>query len=257
VVAAHGATRLETYPIKLGGRWTTIRLEPEIMRALREIALALGIGLHDLCTEIAVARSGGSFTSSLRVFAVNYYRRLLGDPRAAGGDGYRVVRRTLTSGTAEIAPALTHLLRWWQARCPASGRVPAHHAIDPDLLKALDLDGMVHMVDASTDDPLNFRFRVFGGRVAETGGPDFTGYRLAEVPGAEYRAAAVEDYRAAAAMAVPRLQEIETSAGKSRRIYQRLIAPVSVWGRGVDCLLVAVRYKSAQRAGSGAPWAGR
>src|SRR5437016_4595081 len=151
MAAARGATRLETYPIKLGGRWTTIRLEPEIMRALGEIARALGIGLHDLCTEIAVGRSHGSFTSSLRVFAVNHYRRLLGDRDGAVGH-YDVTRRMLTSGTEDIAPELMTLWRWWQDRCPSSGRVPAHDDIDPDLLRTVGLGGMVHMVDASTDD---------------------------------------------------------------------------------------------------------
>ncbi|MBI3515233.1 MAG: ribbon-helix-helix domain-containing protein [Proteobacteria bacterium] len=251
MTAARGATRLETYPIKLGARWTTIRVEPEMMHALREIALTLGVGLNELCTEIALGRSDGSFTSSLRVFVVNHYRRLIGSTEAAKGDGYRVKRRRLQADAKDVVPELVDLWQWWHHRRPRPRGVPPHSSIDPGLLQRLGFGGMVHAVDARSGDPLNFRFRIFGERVVAAGGRDFAGCRIADLPGRDYRTAAAEDYLTVATTGVPRLQEVDASVGMSQRIYQRLIVPFSESGGGTDCLLIAVRYKTV--LGTGKP----
>src|SRR5579871_929277 len=203
---AHNS-RLETFSIKLGGRWTTIRLERELMGALRDIAANLGIGLHELCTEIAVDRPEGSFTSALRVFIVDYYRRFAGGGlaqtphpamvrRAAwtGREQYWVKRRAITIGARETSAELAGLYQWWKERIPTTGRVPAHEDINPDLLRRLGLAGLVHTVDASVADPMNYRFRVFGRKVAQVGARDFAGWRISELPGRDYQVAAAEDY---------------------------------------------------------------
>jgi predicted DNA-binding ribbon-helix-helix protein len=259
-VTSESNSRLETFSIKLGGRWTTIRLEREMMHALREIARDLAISLHDLCTEVAMDRAPGSFTSALRIFIVNHYRRALAEARMPTvkprvirevwpTDPYQVRRHALRIGARDVAPELASLFCWWSDHRARDGRVPRHDEIDPGLLRTLGLNGLVHTVDASASDPLNYRFRVFGHRVVETGGRDFAGCRLGDLPGKDYQAAAAEDYFTAVTMGVPRLQEVDASVGSSRRVYQRLIVPFS-GGRGKpDCLLVAVRYKSADLIG--------
>jgi predicted DNA-binding ribbon-helix-helix protein len=78
-------TRLETFAIKVGQRWTTIRLEPELMDALRAIARASGSTVNQIATAAATSRTKGSFTSALRVFILNYYR--WGGARAAIAPG--------------------------------------------------------------------------------------------------------------------------------------------------------------------------
>ena len=251
-------SRLETFSVKLGGRWTTIRLERELMGALRDIAADMGIGVHELCTEIAVDRPEGSFTSALRVFIVEHYRRFTGagPTRAphpamarraiwARRDQYWVKRRTIAVGAHETAAELIGLYGWWKERIPAHGRVPAHENINPDLLRRLGLAGLVHTVDASLADPMNYRFRVFGRKVAQVGAHDFAGWRISELPGREYQVAAAEDYYTTVTTGVPRLQQIEASVGGARRVYQRLIVPFSRYGGKPDCLLVAVAYRSA------------
>jgi predicted DNA-binding ribbon-helix-helix protein len=67
-------SRLETFSIKVGARWTTIRLEPELMDALRAIARASGSTVNQIASAVATDRTRGSFTSALRVFILNYYR---------------------------------------------------------------------------------------------------------------------------------------------------------------------------------------
>jgi len=74
-------TRLETFAIKIGQRWTTIRLEPELMDALRAIARASGSTVNQIASTVAVGRTHGSLTSALRVFILDYYR--WGGARAA------------------------------------------------------------------------------------------------------------------------------------------------------------------------------
>src|SRR5258706_2376066 len=152
-------TRLETYAVKIGSRWTTIRLEHEIMVALDEIARELGLTVNELCTEIAIDRPDGSFTSALRVYIVSYYRqRLTGshEPGLAARDRDRaaegsdrtdgVQRRDLQ--VADASSELMSLHMWWNER-RAPRHVPSHDMINPDLLRRLGLSGLVHTVDAS------------------------------------------------------------------------------------------------------------
>src|SRR5271155_5251859 len=164
-VAEFLTSRLETFSGKIGGRWTTIRLEPEMMDALQEIARDLNVSLHELCTEIEIDRIDGSFTSMLRVFVVTYYRRRLigGAPfhfnsrarhsvvtNRSGVD--RMRRRHLAVGTRGVAPELISLHKWWEGRRRGSGEIPPHSEIDPKVFKAIGLEGLVHVIDTSSAD---------------------------------------------------------------------------------------------------------
>jgi predicted DNA-binding ribbon-helix-helix protein len=236
-------TSLETYSVKLGERWTTLRVEPEFMWALREIARTLGIGVNDLCTEIACGSGEGSLISAVRVFVVNHYRRRLGTLEGVAGGYSTITRRPIPLGAADAPAELVSLYRWWREHCAPGGGVPAHGAIDPGLFRRLGLGGMVHVVDVTADDPANYRFRVFGKRVALAWGGDFAGGRLGDLQGPQYRSATVEDYLTVAATETPQLQEVDAWLGGNHRIYQRLIVPLATSHGKRDCLLVAVRYR--------------
>jgi len=251
-------SRLETFSIKLGGRWTTIRLEPEMMDALHEIARSLGISVNELCTEIAVDRSDGSFTSALRVFIVSYFRSLVPSNVDLGG-GRRlfapepqcrrehdwVRRRLIPVGAKNAASELVAFYRWWEERRTLGNRIPSHADIDPRVINELGLSGFVHVVDASMADPMNFRFRLWAHRVLLSGARNFAGWRLGELPGREYRDAAAEDYFTAVTMGAPRFQKIDASVSDSRRVYQRLIVPFLGNDGKPDRLLIAVHYEPA------------
>ncbi|HWD57809.1 MAG TPA: ribbon-helix-helix domain-containing protein [Stellaceae bacterium] len=72
----------ETHPsalrirnVVVAGHRTSVRLEPLMWDALREIAGARGVLLNDLVTEIDQGREALSLTAAIRVFIVEFYRR--------------------------------------------------------------------------------------------------------------------------------------------------------------------------------------
>jgi predicted DNA-binding ribbon-helix-helix protein len=67
--------------IRIHGRRTSVRLEPEMWSALHEIALLEDLTIHDVCGAVDDCRNDSeSFSSALRVFLLQYYRGV-----AAGG----------------------------------------------------------------------------------------------------------------------------------------------------------------------------
>ena len=67
--------------IVVGGHRTSVRLEPVMWEALRDIARQLRVTVHDLVTEIDRDRTASSLTAAIRVYIVGFYRA------AAAGDG--------------------------------------------------------------------------------------------------------------------------------------------------------------------------
>jgi predicted DNA-binding ribbon-helix-helix protein len=251
---------LDTFSIRIGGRWTTIRLEPELMNALREIADAIDISIHELCTEIAVDCFDGSFTSTLRVFILEYFRGLVPDRLTGHGAAHALPRglslfprrdwmrrSSIAEGAREAEPQLVSFYQWWRQSRPAGNRLPIQ--IDPRVVRELGLGGLVHIVEAQAADPMNFRYRLWGRRVRMTGGKSLSGHLLSALPGPEYRNAAAEDYFSVATSGCPRLQLIDASVHGSRRVYQRLILPFSGSDGKPDRLLVAVGYQPASLVG--------
>lgn len=60
--------------VRIDGRRTSVRLEREMWEALEDICEREDLGLNDLCSFVATTHRSGGFTSSLRVFIMNYYR---------------------------------------------------------------------------------------------------------------------------------------------------------------------------------------
>ncbi len=57
------------------GKRTSVRLEPEMWQALKDIARREGCTIHELCSLIAIRkRDLSSLTASIRVFLMLYYR---------------------------------------------------------------------------------------------------------------------------------------------------------------------------------------
>lgn len=68
------ASSLVSRNIVVAGRRTSMRLEPEMWRALAEIGGAESLSLNDLCSKIAETRGRSTLTSAVRVFALSYFR---------------------------------------------------------------------------------------------------------------------------------------------------------------------------------------
>jgi predicted DNA-binding ribbon-helix-helix protein len=72
--------------VSVGGRRTSIRLEPQIWDTLAEICRREFCTPHDVCTHVAARKSPHrSLASSLRVFILDYFRT------SATEDGHRRV----------------------------------------------------------------------------------------------------------------------------------------------------------------------
>src|SRR5215467_4398 len=69
--------------VTVGGRRTSIRLEPSMWQALREISAREGKTMHALVTEIDRGRRQSSLTAAIRVFLLDYFRA------AATEEGHR------------------------------------------------------------------------------------------------------------------------------------------------------------------------
>ena len=61
--------------ILIDGRRTSVRLEPEMWVALRDIAGREGCSIHELCSLVALCkRTSSTLTAAIRVFLMLYYR---------------------------------------------------------------------------------------------------------------------------------------------------------------------------------------
>jgi predicted DNA-binding ribbon-helix-helix protein len=85
--------------VRIHNRRTSVRLEPKMWEALKEIARAEGCSIHDLCGAVHDMKEvEASFTASLRVFLMEYYRAAV-----RTGDTALQMRRHLLAQHAALA----------------------------------------------------------------------------------------------------------------------------------------------------------
>jgi predicted DNA-binding ribbon-helix-helix protein len=65
---------LVIHNVVVAGHRTSVRLEPTMWEALREIARHRQTTLHDLVTQIDRQREASSLTAAIRVYIVDFYR---------------------------------------------------------------------------------------------------------------------------------------------------------------------------------------
>lgn len=77
-------TTLVSKNITIFGRRTSVRLEPEMWNALRDISNRENCSIHDICSLIQIRKNPvTSLTAAIRVFMMLYYRA------AATSDGHQ------------------------------------------------------------------------------------------------------------------------------------------------------------------------
>jgi predicted DNA-binding ribbon-helix-helix protein len=64
--------------VVVAGHRTSVRLEPVMWDALRDIARRREVALNELVTEIDRHRGAPSLTAAIRVYIVDFYRRAAG-----------------------------------------------------------------------------------------------------------------------------------------------------------------------------------
>ncbi len=80
--ARTSTTTLVNRNVRIGQRRTSLRLDPASWDALEEICQREGMTRHELCTRIDGLDIASSFTASVRVFILTYFRS------AATGKGH-------------------------------------------------------------------------------------------------------------------------------------------------------------------------
>ena len=81
-VGPHGSTLLSGN-VTVSGRRTSIRLEPAMWDALKEISSREAKSVHSIVTEIAHHRTQSSLTAAIRVYLLRYFKA------AATEEGHR------------------------------------------------------------------------------------------------------------------------------------------------------------------------
>ena len=72
----HGSSpsSLVIHNIVVGNHRTSVRLEPVMWDALRDIAHRQRVTVHDLVTNIDRERTASSLTAAIRIYIVDFYR---------------------------------------------------------------------------------------------------------------------------------------------------------------------------------------
>src|SRR3954451_229723 len=68
------ASSLVIRNVVVGGHRTSVRLEPVMWEALRDISLRRKATIHDVVTKIDRERTASSLTAAIRVYIVDFYR---------------------------------------------------------------------------------------------------------------------------------------------------------------------------------------
>jgi predicted DNA-binding ribbon-helix-helix protein len=96
-----GKTTLISKNVTVGGRRTSVRLEPEMWLALKDIALREKCSIHDICSLVGVRKNAHtSLTAAIRVFLMLYYRASSTEDghRKAGHGDFEFMKRRARVG---------------------------------------------------------------------------------------------------------------------------------------------------------------
>ncbi len=231
---------LEPYSVKVSGRWTTVKLEPELKHALDDVARAEGRSVDDICSRLSVGQLRGSLASALRLYLIEYYRSRHGAVTAYGVV-QEIVREMSSAGDFRLATnrkellarrdldldELNHsaarlrpLFQFWKEHLRGLPRSRDGGLVT---LRERGLEPMVHVIDVRADDPDEF--------VILRQAPITVIYRrgdnvpLKALGRSLYSRELKTDYVAAKYRHAPSLQRLWARTGEGEIRYDRLILP--------------------------------
>jgi predicted DNA-binding ribbon-helix-helix protein len=73
-----------SHSINLDGRLTSISLEDDFWRSLKDIAASQQLSIRDLVSKIDSERKQGSLSAAVRLFVLNHYKQRCYDMEAHG-----------------------------------------------------------------------------------------------------------------------------------------------------------------------------
>jgi len=150
-----------------------------------------------------------------------------------------VVKRRRLS-LSDIPPEDQKLLdayRYWQSK-RVNNLLPARKEID--ILNLRPVLGRTHLIDVRTDNPADYRIKLYGSMVPIGRGRDLTNLPIGQYPSRAYSRALIEDYQQVCLTGVPCYQQVVASLDFVPYSYGRLILPLADDGRRVDTLLVCI-----------------
>jgi hypothetical protein len=148
-----------------------------------------------------------------------------------------VVRRRLSLWEAEPPKqkALMELYRYWESLRP-HGLMPARQQFD--IMRLRPVMGTTSVVEVDEEDPLDFRFRLFGTQIPFS--VNLTNQTLRALTGCDrYRDMVAQDYIAARDIGMPLYHEVVALIEYVTHSYARLILPFANDGRTVNQLIVS------------------
>jgi hypothetical protein len=99
------------------------------------------------------------------------------------------------------------------------------------------------MVDVGAEDPMQYRFRVYGTSVRQVVQQDSAEILLGACPSKALREAAIEDYTAVVFSGTPAYHQIVALIDYVTYSYSRLILPLAEDGRRVNMLMVCINAR--------------
>lgn len=122
------------------------------------------------------------------------------------------------------------------------GLLPKRSAFDPLAVMQFSR-GRVHILETPSNDPDNYRFRLWAHMIDFDRGADYTECRLGDMPHSAMRLAALEDYADVVASGTASYQLIFNAEKGWEQTYARLLLPVTADGRSITHLLVAINQR--------------
>jgi predicted DNA-binding ribbon-helix-helix protein len=250
-------TSLETYSVKVAGRWTTVRLEAELMEALKDVALAEGGSITEICTRLAQDRKQGSLTSALRLHILKHYReqanqRAVAGPSSELAKELETFRRSLLATDernyvlrhdldleriGEADAGIAFLFAYWKALTKGAAQ-PSFEEFRLETLSSVGFDANIHLIDVEAPNPDDFKILRQAPITMIYRAQDNTPMRtLGETL---YARELKADYSAAKFKGLPVLQKLSVRTPEGALRYQRIILPCAVADGRTGRLLVGV-----------------
>ena len=240
---------LETYSIKVAGRWTTVRLESELMAALKDVALAEGCDIADICTRLAQERRQGSLTSALRLYILKHYRERAGhnlglSPSTELAKELEAFRRSLLATeernyvlrhefdlerVGDADPGIAFLFAYWKALTKGANQ-PDYAKFKLDTLRSIGFDANIHLMNVEAPNPDDYRIERMAPITMIHRASD--NVPLRSLGDTLYAREIKADYSAAKFKGKPVLQQLSVRTSEGTLKYDRIILPcVSGEGR--------------------------
>lgn len=149
-------------------------------------------------------------------------------------------RRLALDEIAAEDEKLRRALEYWQSK-RKDGLLPTRR--DIDIVELRPVIGTTHMVDVTSEDPLRYKFRVYGTAVRQVVQQDAAEILLGACPSKVLRDAAIEDYTAVVFSGTPAYHQLVALIDYVSYSYSRLILPLAEDGRRVNLLMVCINAR--------------